>query len=202
MLEAVRDFIDRHGGARFENRDHDDGNIIRDRAGWFEDTDKGRVYLFTHGGMKEALAGFDLRRGLDVLEDAGWLTGRDHANPIKGKVTKINGAPARVFHVFVSDVENNRVTQVTRVTANGINGLSGYPDQVPAGNPGNRGDDGGDFAGDGYPVTQGYPEQVTVNILNNQQGYPVTQVTREKSGAEQNHAFDSVADATSDCEVF
>lgn len=201
MLEAMRDFIDRHGGARFENRNHDDGNIIRDRAGWYEDSDKGRVYLFTSGGMKEALAGFDLRRGLDVLEAAGWLTGRDHANPIKGKVTKINGAPSRVFHVFVSDVENIRVTQVTRVTANGINDLSGYPSQVTVGNPGNHSDNDSDFAGEGYPVTQGYPKEVTGNILNKQQGYPVTQVTQENPDAEQIHAFDSAVGGD-DCEVF
>lgn len=201
ILEAMRDFIDKHGGARFENRDHDDGNIIRDRAGWYEDSDKGRVYLFTHGGIKEALAGFDLRRGLDVLEAAGWLTGRDHANPIKGKVTKINGAPSRVFHVFVSDVENIRVTQVTRVTTNEINGLSGYPSQVTVGNPGNRSDNDSDFAGEGYPVTQGYPKEVTGNILNKQQGYPVTQVTQENPDAEQIHAFDSAVGGD-DCEEF
>ncbi len=76
---------------------------IRDRAGWYEDSDKGRVYLFTHGGMKEALAGFDLRRGLDVLEAAGWLTGRDSANPTKGKQTWINGGNVRAFRVLPGD---------------------------------------------------------------------------------------------------
>ena len=71
---------------RFENRDHNDGNIIRDRAGWYEDTDKGQVYLFTSGGIrKRRWPGSRSARGLDVLEAAGWLTGRDHTNNQKAR---------------------------------------------------------------------------------------------------------------------
>lgn len=115
MLEAVRDFIDRHGGARFENRDHDDGTIIRDRAGWYEDSDKGRVYLFTSSGMKEALAGFDLHRGLNELEKAGWLIGRDPANPFKGKQTWIKGSNSKVFAVLPVDGQKSRLDQLGRL---------------------------------------------------------------------------------------
>ena len=33
MLEAVQNFIDKHGGSRFENEREMNGPIIRDRAG-------------------------------------------------------------------------------------------------------------------------------------------------------------------------
>jgi len=33
----------------------------------------GRAYLFTSSGMREALTGTDLSRGLDALQDAGML---------------------------------------------------------------------------------------------------------------------------------
>jgi putative DNA primase/helicase len=78
VIEQVRDFIERHG-ARFEplgdGDDNDDDNrrpvrkpAVRDRAGWFEGDG---VYLFTSGGLKEALAGFDREPALKVLADVG-----------------------------------------------------------------------------------------------------------------------------------
>lgn len=202
MLEAVRDFIDRHGGARFENRDHDDGNnIIRDRAGWFEDTDKGRVYLFTNGGMKEALAGFDLRRGLDVLDAAGWLTGRDKANPAWGKQIKIHGANHRVFSVFLSDMAKSPVTAVTYVTANENSNLLGnvapLPPVTAVTNPTKP--NSAPAKGNGGNVSNGKP--VTDNILVNQCGNGVTAVTGEKPDTGQNHDSDLAADEP-DFEVF
>jgi|GEM_PF-2100830 len=76
ITEQVCDFIDRHGDARFSNANEmlsDRSPIIRDRAGWWKDTDDGRVYLFTSSGMREALTGIDFSRGLDALQDAGML---------------------------------------------------------------------------------------------------------------------------------
>jgi len=76
IIEQVCGFIDRHGDARFSNAEEmpsDRSPLIRDRAGWWQDTDDGRVYLFTSGGMREALTGIDFSRGLDALQDAGML---------------------------------------------------------------------------------------------------------------------------------
>jgi putative DNA primase/helicase len=43
----------------------------RDRAGWWRDTQGGRLYLFTAEGMRDALKGFDFKRALDELEACG-----------------------------------------------------------------------------------------------------------------------------------
>lgn len=204
MLEAVRDFIDKHGGARFEDRHSDtvaNSPVIRDRAGWYEDTDKGRVYLFTSGGMKEALAGFDLRRGLDALEAAGWLTGRDKVNPSWGKQIKIHGANHRAFSVFLSDITKSPVTAVTYVTANENNNLPGNGAPLPPVTAvTNQSESPAVTAkGNGGNVSNGKP--VTNNILVNQCGNGVTAVTGKISGAGQNHDSDLAGDEP-DCEVF
>lgn len=204
MLEAVRDFIDKHGGARFEDKHSDtvaNSPVIRDRAGWYEDTDKGRVYLFTSVGMKEALAGFDLRRGLDALEAAGWLIGRDKIDRTQGKPCKIRGESKRAFYVLLSDITKSPVTAVTAVTANGNNNLPGYESPLPSvtavTNPAITSaapaKGYGGYGSNGTPVTD--------NILVNQCGYEVTAVTGEISGAEQNHVSD-LADDEPDFEVF
>ena len=76
IIEQVCGFIDRHGDARFSNANEKPsgrGPIIRERAGWWKDTADGRAYLFTSGGMRDALEGTDFSRGLDALQDAGML---------------------------------------------------------------------------------------------------------------------------------
>ncbi|GJM17083.1 MAG: hypothetical protein DHS20C13_24100 [Thermodesulfobacteriota bacterium] len=73
ILEQVSNFIDRHGDGRFCNIEGTAGTQIRDRAGWWKDTDDSREYLFTSEGLHEALKGFDFKRALDVLQDAGAL---------------------------------------------------------------------------------------------------------------------------------
>ena len=119
MLEAVQTFIDKHGGSRFENRNGDASQntpIIRDRAGWYEDTEKGLIYHFTKSGLKEALDGFDFGRGVEALEAAGWLLGKDKSYPQRGKQKKIGGNNYRVFSVSPQDSQKNLVTVVTTVT--------------------------------------------------------------------------------------
>lgn len=128
MLEAVQTFIDKHGGSRFENRNGDalqNTPIIRDRAGWYEDTEKGLIYHFTKSGLKEALDGFDFGRGVEALEAAGWLLGRDKDYPTSGKQTKIGGGNYRVFSIFPQANQKNTVTAVTSATSLNNNDFSG-----------------------------------------------------------------------------
>jgi len=76
ILEQVSDFIDRHGDARFSDANippADRGPIIRDQAGCWKDADDDRTYLFNPQGLREALTGFDFKRGLDVLQAASVL---------------------------------------------------------------------------------------------------------------------------------
>lgn len=73
ILDRVSAFIERHGDGRFSDADLTGDTPIRDRAGWWRDTGEGREYLFTADGMREALKGFDFKRALDALQEAGAL---------------------------------------------------------------------------------------------------------------------------------
>ena len=69
---------------------------IRERAGWWEEVGNSRVYLFTADGMREALKGFDFKRGLDVLQEAGALA-PPKADGKRAKPRTIDGRPVRVY---------------------------------------------------------------------------------------------------------
>lgn len=75
ILQAVADFIERHGNSR-RFPDLSDGTAPRDaqnQAGWRKKDSDGVTYLFSSAGLKEALHGFDFKPALDVLEAAGAL---------------------------------------------------------------------------------------------------------------------------------
>ncbi|MBB3190656.1 DUF927 domain-containing protein [Halomonas cerina] len=115
ILASVSDFIDRHGDARFSSVESDPAHapMVRDRAGWWRDDAQGRTYLFTPGGLAEALGGFDLKRGTEALEVAGWLVDRggdkrsvrahvlDDTKPNKPKVRK------RVYAIRPAEAEED-----------------------------------------------------------------------------------------------
>jgi len=75
ILDRVNAFIERHGDSRFSAIHSDDPEYIRDRAWWWQSdfANDSRTYLFTADGLREAVAGFDFRRALDVLQAAGAL---------------------------------------------------------------------------------------------------------------------------------
>ena len=78
ILQAVTDFLDLHSDNRFSNLRPINSELapwVRDRAGWYEGTEdlSGRVYYMTSGAIREAAKGFDFKRVLDVLSEAGAL---------------------------------------------------------------------------------------------------------------------------------
>ncbi len=99
ILANVSGFIERHGDARFSSVDANPANtpMVRDRAGWWRDDASGRVYLFNSEGLTEALGGFDLKRGTQALEEAGWIAERDaEARSVR---VRINGRRPRVYAI-------------------------------------------------------------------------------------------------------
>lgn len=73
IVQAVSDFIDRSGDARFSDIDMIGVPFtpIRDRAGYWKTEGGKRLYLFTSAGMKEAIKGYDLNRSLAALDAIG-----------------------------------------------------------------------------------------------------------------------------------
>lgn len=98
ILEAVEDFIAKHGDSRFSHvSSGESGPIIRDRAGWFRDEQDSRIYLFTAAGLKEATLGFDFKRVLEALDSAGWIADRDHGR--RRKKTRVQGRSLSLYAV-------------------------------------------------------------------------------------------------------
>lgn len=105
--ERVLEFIDRHGDSRFTDADAaEDARavLVRDRAGYWRNTDQGRVYLFTATGMREALKGLDYQRALQSLEVAGLIApaGEDGR---RQRQIKIAGRKLKLYEVHPDGVK-------------------------------------------------------------------------------------------------
>ncbi|WP_207116427.1 DUF927 domain-containing protein [Halomonas sp. YLGW01] len=107
ILDSVGGFIERHGDARFSSVESDPAHIptVHNRAGWWRDDAKGRTYLFNGEGLSEALGGFDLKRGTEALEVAGWLVERDAG--ARSVRVRINGSRRRVYAIRPVECEES-----------------------------------------------------------------------------------------------
>jgi putative DNA primase/helicase len=107
IVERILDFIDKHGNARFCDIETPgiDLRLLHDQAGYWEDCPDGRDYLFTPGGLKEAVGNFGIARVVAAIEAAGALTQTgDHGK--KAKVRRVpEGGTKRLYHI---DVEKLR----------------------------------------------------------------------------------------------
>lgn len=104
ILEAMSDFVDRHGDSRFSEKGRDSERPVINRAGWWHNTpDGGRVYLFNSPALREAGGGYDLPRILAALDDAGWIMDRDQG--VRSKKTSIGpGQKPRLYHIKIGEV--------------------------------------------------------------------------------------------------
>ena len=98
IIEKVSGFIERHGDGRFSDANALTEIPIRDRAGWWRDGVGGREYLFTAEGMREALKGFDFKRGLDVLQEVGALA-VPGANGERARFYRIGGRGMKLYPI-------------------------------------------------------------------------------------------------------
>jgi len=98
ILDRVSGFIERHGDGRFSDADSNGETQIRDRAGWWRDSQDCRVYLFTADGLREALKGFDFNRALDVLQEAGGLPAPG-ADGKRAKFFRIGGRGVKLYPI-------------------------------------------------------------------------------------------------------
>ncbi|OYW88160.1 MAG: hypothetical protein B7Z23_13065, partial [Pseudomonadales bacterium 32-61-5] len=51
--------------------------VVRDRAGYWEQSGSGRTYLFTRSGLQEATQGYELTRVLRTLDSVGAITKKE-----------------------------------------------------------------------------------------------------------------------------
>jgi putative DNA primase/helicase len=104
ILDKVSGFIERHGDGRFSDADASHESQLRDRAGWWRDSIEGREYLFTADGMREALKGFDFKRALDILQEAGALP-VPGADGKRAKFYRIAGRPGSGVKLYPVQAE-------------------------------------------------------------------------------------------------
>ena len=99
ILEAVRDFLDTQGDCRFSDMDATDNHrATPNRAGYWRETTEGRVYLFNGPALREACPGYDMRRILDALEEAGALP-KVEPGQKRAKQYKIHGTKALLYPI-------------------------------------------------------------------------------------------------------
>ncbi len=106
IIEKVSGFIERHGSGRFSDADATSEVPIRDRAGWWKESNESREYLFTAEGMREALKGFDFNRALDVLQEAGALP-VPGADGKRAKFYRICGHGMKLYPVQAEKLEGD-----------------------------------------------------------------------------------------------
>jgi putative DNA primase/helicase len=105
ILQAVADFISRHGDSRFSAKG-DTTTIVRDRAGWWTDGIDGRVYLFTSGGLREATNGYDFARVLAALDAAGWIVARDDSGRARSRTVDVGGGrKPRLYWIMPEEID-------------------------------------------------------------------------------------------------
>jgi putative DNA primase/helicase len=109
IIDQLSDFIDRHGDSRFSSKDSDPGNhLVRDRAGWYQQGEDGnRLYLFTSGGMREALKGFDFIRALNHLQMIGVIPAPARDGK-RAKSYKIAGSTVKLYQVTTGGINGDQ----------------------------------------------------------------------------------------------
>lgn len=73
ISQSVSDFIAKHGDSRFSELHERFETTIYNRAGWYKDTENGRVYMLFPVTLIEAGGGYERSRIIDALKGANWL---------------------------------------------------------------------------------------------------------------------------------
>lgn len=104
IIEQLLGFIEKHGDSRFSNADEDVNSKTINRAGWWRDEEGERIYLFNKDGLREALTGFDFRRALDSLQEAGALRPKssERSTPLN-----IGKRKLRVYPIHISNLRDD-----------------------------------------------------------------------------------------------
>ena len=116
ILKSIQDFIDGYEDARFTSISTDD-QVNGKRAGWYSGIDP-RSYYFTATGLSDAATGYDIKRVIEALIKANWLTLGNDGKPKSQK--KIAGTNDKDYVITPSDSEKGNPSNpqgYQRVTA-------------------------------------------------------------------------------------
>jgi putative DNA primase/helicase len=75
--------------------------VVRDRAGYWRDTEQGRIFMFNSPALQEAALGYDLSFILRALKDAGWIAEHDEGK--RSKKVRVNGHPSALYWILPVD---------------------------------------------------------------------------------------------------
>jgi putative DNA primase/helicase len=106
ILKCIADFIARHGDTRFSSANDPNGEA-RDRAGYWEDSPAGRLYLFNRPGLEEAAKGYDLGRVVLALDSVGAIAKREHGKHQHKKCLP-DGTKPRLYWIDPAKLEPER----------------------------------------------------------------------------------------------
>lgn len=95
ILAALSEFLGRHGDGHFSHLDNPE--IVHDRAGYWMDTNKGRVWLFTPEGLARAVPGFDRARVVTALNAAGLIVEHDPDRLTRSR--RVHGRKMNLYHI-------------------------------------------------------------------------------------------------------
>ena len=88
ILQAISDFIAKHGDSRFSAHHERIEDTIYNRAGWYQDKNIGRVYMFLPVALVEAGGGFERSRIVEALKRAKWIVECDAGRATKKARTR------------------------------------------------------------------------------------------------------------------
>ncbi len=113
ILGTILDAFEKHNDSRFSDLNATghvtrsgavtDPPAIRDRLGWWDDSNGDRIYLVLPNGLREITKGYDLRRVVTALEQAGAFTkkGSDKTSV----PTRVNNQLVRLFYIDPAKLE-------------------------------------------------------------------------------------------------
>ncbi len=87
ILQSVNDYILQFGDTKFTDKSTPEDKPRLDRSGWYTNTPKGQIFMFTSKALRESAGNYDFKRVLDALDTAGWIAERD--NGVRSKKTSI-----------------------------------------------------------------------------------------------------------------
>lgn len=107
ILQAVRDFLEKYSDSRFSaiKPENENERSILNRAGWYKDTNNGRIYMINSASISEVGGGYDRSRVVEAFVRSNWIHERDSKRHTK-KVRTPSGLK-NLYHISIPEDANN-----------------------------------------------------------------------------------------------